>query len=87
MRPVVYFDAAGAGADAGVDADTEVDVGASNDGEDDGTGCSGVAPTEGETPPRGDSLCRSSRSASMTVFKSRAAVRSCTTRSISSLEM
>ena len=28
MRPVVYFDAAGAGADAGVDADTEVDVGA-----------------------------------------------------------
>ena len=40
------------------DVGAVVDVGASDDdGEYDGTSSSGVATPEGETPPRGDSLC------------------------------
>ena len=74
MRPVISFGAAGAGALVGADADTDVEVGVSNDGEDDDTGSLGVASPEGEAPPRGDSLCRSPRSASISMLKSRAAV-------------
>ena len=87
MRPVVAFVAVGAGADVGADADAAVDVGASeDDGGNDGTGSSDIAPPEDETPSRGDSLCRSPRSADMSMFKSRAAVQSRTSGSISSLE-
>ena len=71
MRPVVAF----VERDVGADANTNVDVDASdNDDEEDGTGSTGVAPAKGETPPYGDSLCRSLRSACMPMLKSRAAV-------------
>ena len=73
MRPVVTFGAAGAGEDIGMDADTDVEVVANDDGEDDVTGSSDTAPREGEAPPRGDPLCRSPRSAVISVLKSRAA--------------
>ena len=59
MRPAVAFGAADAGADVDTDADADFSVGANHDdGENDGTGSSGVALPEGETPPRGDSLYR-----------------------------
>ena len=71
MRLVVTFDAAVAGADGGAGASDGA-------GEDDGVIASGVStpdsPFPGETPPRYDSPCRSSRSASMSMLKSRAAV-------------
>ena len=71
MRLVVAFVALGAGADIGTDADMGVGVGASDDGENDVTSSSGVAPPEGKTPPRSNSLCRSPRSAGMSMLKSR----------------
>ena len=87
MGPVVASGAAGAGEDIGADTDADVGVGTSEDyGENDGTGSSGVALPEDETPPRGDSLCRSPRSTGMSMLKSRAAMESHTSRSNSSLE-
>ena len=51
MRPVVAFDATGAGENVGADTDADVGVGASDGGgEDDGTGSSCVTPPEGEIP-------------------------------------
>ena len=87
MRPDVAFGAAGAGLDVGTDADADVGVGAS-DGVDknDGTGFSGVTPPEGETSSRSDLQCRSPRPAGVSMLKSRAAVQSFTSRSISSLK-
>ena len=75
MRPVDAFVVAGAGADVGVYTNANFGVGVSDDdGENDGTGSSGVACPEGETPPRGDLLCRSPRSASFSMLKPRTAV-------------
>ncbi|CAM9890718.1 unnamed protein product, partial [Ascophyllum nodosum] len=60
---VVAFGATGAEEDVGVDGDADFGVGTSDDdGENDRTGSSRVAPQESETPPRGDSLCGSPRS-------------------------
>ena len=87
MRPLVAYGAADAGADVSAGTDTDAGVGASDDdGENYRTSSSGGAPREGETPPRGDSLCRSPRFAGMSILKSRAAVQSRTSLSISSLE-
>ena len=70
-RKQLSFDAAVAGADVGSGASDGA-------GEDDGIIASGVSPSDSpfpiETPPRDDSPCRSSRSASMSMLKSRAAV-------------
>ena len=75
MRPVVDFGAAGAGADVGADAEADIVVGAGDDdGENNGTGCSGVPSPEGKTPPRGDSLCILPRSTGMSMMKSRAEI-------------
>ena len=75
MRPVVAFGAAGAGADVGADADADDRMSASDDdGENNGADSLGVAPPEGETPPRGDLLCRLPRSAGTSQSESRAAV-------------
>ena len=74
MRPVVAFGVTGAGEDVGADADADVSLGASdNDRENDGTIFSGIAPPEGETPPRGGSLSRSPRSAGMSMLESKEA--------------
>ena len=87
VRPVDAFSSAGAGAAVGVDTNANVGVGNSDDdGENDGTGSLGVARPEGETSLRSNLLCRSPRSASMSMLKSRAAVWSRTSRSIFSLE-
>ena len=71
MRLVVTFDAAVAGVNVGAGASDGA-------GEDDRIIASGVSPPDSpfpvETPPRDDSPCRSSRSASMSMLKSRAAV-------------
>ena len=50
MRPAVAFGTTSAAANSGVDADADVDMGASDEnGENDGTGSSGIAHPEGET--------------------------------------
>ena len=66
MRPVVALGATSAGTIVGSDADADVYIGSSdnNDGND-VTGSSGIASLEGETRPRGDSLCQSPRSSGM----------------------
>ena len=85
--PVFVFGAAGGGADVGVDADADVGVGASDDDdENDDTGSSAVVPPEGGIPSRGDTPCRSPRSARISMLKSKAAVYLRTSRSISTLE-
>ena len=88
MRPSDAFGVAGAGADVGVYTNANVGVCVSDDdGENGGTGSTSVARSKGETPPRGDSLCRSPRSGSVSMLKSRTN-RSvvATSRSIFSLE-
>ena len=62
-------------ADVCADTHGDVGVGASDDnGENDGTGSSGVDPPQGEIYPRSDSLRRSPRPVGMSILKSRAAV-------------
>ena len=87
MSTVVVFGAAGGGAGVVADIDADVDIGASaDDGENDRSGSLSVAPAEGWSPTHGNSLCRSSRSTGMSMYKSREAVKLRTCRSISSLE-
>ena len=75
VHPVVAIGAASAGGDVRADADVDVGVGISDDdGGNYGTSALGAVPPEGETPPRGDSLYRSPRSAGMSMLMSRAAV-------------